>query len=119
MTVKSESGLFVVARIGWQRNTQTQYFDFLYGVKGQTEEIDASGEKQRLHIAICPDGNGQFIRLAEHNCEIESDMQYSATERRVLPQVLRIKSVELNKICEAVFSTSNPNEVVLIDLRFV
>jgi hypothetical protein len=115
----SESGLFVVARTALQRDTQIEYFDFLFGVSGQTEHVDDSGEKQRPHITIYPDGNGKFIRLSGHNCEIESDMQYSSGVRQVLPQMMRIKSLDTGQTIEVVFSTETPNVVVLNELRFI
>ena len=115
----SESGLFVVARTGLQRDTQIEYFDFLFGVSGQTERVDDSGEKQRPHITIYPDGNGKFIRLTGHSCEIESDMQYSSEARQVLPQLLRIKSLDTGQTIEVVFSTEAPNVVVLNELHFI
>lgn len=115
----SELGLFVVARTRLQRNTQIEYFDFLFGVRGQTESVDDSGEKQRPHITIYPDGNGKFIRLSGHNCEIESDMQYSSESRQVLLQQLRIKSLDTGQVIMVVFSMENPNVVVLNELRFI
>lgn len=119
LKTKSESGLFVVVRTGLQRDTQIEYFDFLFGVSGQTERMNDAGEKQRPHITIYPDGNGKFIRLSGHNCEIESDMQYSSDARQVLPQLLRIKSLDTGKTIEAIFLTEPPNVVVLNELRFI
>lgn len=114
----SNSGLFVVARIGLQRDTQIAYFDFLFGMRGQSENVDESGEKSRPHIALYPDGNGKLIRLSGHNCEIEGDMQYHAETRQVLPQQLRIKSPDLGETIEVTFSTENPTHVVLNAIRF-
>lgn len=115
----SESGLFVIARTGLQQDTQIEYFDFLFGVAGQAESVGDSGVKQRPHITIYPDGNGKFIRLSGHNCEIESDMQYSSGARQVLPQLFRIKSLDTGQTIEVVFSTETPNVVVLNELRFI
>ena len=114
----SNSGLFVVARLGLQSETQIEYFDFLFGVKGQSEEVNESGEKQRPHITLYPDGNGKFIRLSGHNCEIEGDMQYNAGTHRVLPQQLRIKSSDLGETIEVTFSTEHSALVVLDAIRF-
>ena len=114
----SSSGLFVVARTGLQRDTQIEYFDFLFGVRGQSESVDESGEKQRPHIALYPEGNGKFIRLSGHNCEIESDMQYLSGARQVLPQQLRIRSTDSGQTIEVAFSAGNPNEIVLNEIRF-
>lgn len=114
----SGSGLFVVARIGLQRDTQIAYFDFLFGMRGQSESVDESGEKQRPHIALYPNGNGKFIRLAGHNCEIEGDMQYYAGTRQVLPQQLRIKSTDFGETIEVSFLTENTEGVVLNAIRF-
>jgi hypothetical protein len=114
----SPSGVFVVARTGIQRDSQIEYFDFLFGISGQSEDIDESGKKQRPHITIYPDGNGKFFRLSGHNCEIEGDMQYSAEVQRVLPEQFRIKSIDFNETIEVEFSTENPDEVVLSEIRF-
>lgn len=118
LKANSESGLFVVARVGQQRDTQIQYFDFLFGVRGQSESVDESGEKQRPHIALYPSGNGKFIRLSGHNCEIEGDMQYNAGTRQVLPQQLRIKSTDFGETIEVTFSTEISEQVVLHAIRF-
>lgn len=118
LKVTSDSGLFVVARIGLQRDTQIAYFDFLFGMCGQSESLDESGDKSRPHIALYPDGNGKFIRLSGYNCEIEGDMQYHAETCQILPQQLRIKSSDLGETIEATFSTENSAQVVLNAIRF-
>jgi SEC-C motif len=114
----SASGLFAVARVLLQRDTQIQFFDILFGVRGQSEEADDSGEKQRPHIALYPDGNGKFIRLSGHDCEIEGEMVYRPGTRQVLPQLLRIKSNDLEETIEITFSTENPSRVILSAIRF-
>jgi hypothetical protein len=119
LKAKSDSGLFVVARTGFQGDTEIAYFDFLFGMSGQSEGVDDLGIKQRPHIYLYPDGNGKFIRLAGHNCEIESDMQYCSSAHQVLPQKLRIKSIDFGETVEVIFSTENPDEVVLTEIHFI
>jgi hypothetical protein len=114
----SKSGLFVVARTGLQRDTQIEYFDFLFGMLGQSESVDESGEKQRPHIALYPNGSGKFIRLSKHNCEIEGNMQYVAGEHQILPQQLRIKSIDSGETIEAMFSAENTEQIVLKSICF-
>ena len=119
LKAKSKSGLlFVVARIKLDGATQIECFDFLFGARGQSEYADETGIKQRPHIALYPNGNGAFIRLAGHNCEIESDMTYHSEKRQVIPQQLRIKSTDSGQAIEVEFSAENPDEIVLNDIRF-
>ena len=114
----SNSGLFVVARIRLQRDTQIEFFDFLFGRRGQDENVDETGQKQRPHIAFYPDGNGKFIRLAGHNCELESELQYSATSRQVVPKKLLIKSADFAETVELMFSFSSSGPTVLENICF-
>lgn len=119
LKAKSKSGLlFVVARIKMDGVSQIECFDFLFGERGQSEDADESGVKQRPHIALYPNGNGAFIRLAGHDCEIESDMKYCSEKRQVIPQQLRIKSTDSGQTIEVEFSAENPDEIVLNDIRF-
>jgi hypothetical protein len=119
LKAKSKSGLlYVVARIELDRETQIECFAFMFGVCGQSEHTDESGIKQRPHIALYPDGNGAFIRLAGYNCEIESDMTYHSEKHQVIPQQLRIKSTDSGQTIEVEFSAENPDEIVLNDIRF-
>ncbi len=119
LKAKSKSGLlFVVARIKVDRATQIECFDFLFGERGQSEHVNESGEKQRPHLVCYPNGSGAFIRLSGHNCEIESDMQYHADARQVVPQQLRIKSTDSGQTIEVEFVAENPNRIVLNEIRF-
>ena len=120
LKAKSKSGLlFVVARIKVDRATHIECFDFLFGERGQSEQVDESGEKQRPHLALYPNGNGAFIRLSGHNCELESDMQYHAGSRQVVPQQFRIKSTDSGQTIEVEFAAENPNQIVLNEIRFI
>lgn len=114
----SNSGLFVVARIGLQRDTKINFFDFLFGRHGQDESVDEAGQKQRPHIAFYPDGNGKFIRLASHNCELEGELQYSASSRLVVPKKLLIKSADFAETVELMFSLSSSGPTVLESICF-
>jgi SEC-C motif len=120
LKAKSKSGLlFVVAQIKVDRATQIECFDFLFGERGQSEHVDESGKKQRPHLVLYPNGNGAFIRLSGHDCEIESDMQYQAGARQVVPQQLRIKSTDLGQTIEVNFTAEKPNEIILSEIRFL
>lgn len=120
LKAKSLSGLlFVVARIKKDHATQIECFDFLFGARGQSEKVNELGIKQRPHIVLYPDGNGAFIRLSGHNCEIASDMEYFAGKRRIIPQHLRIKLTDSGQIIEVEFTAKNPDEIVLNEIRFV
>lgn len=104
---KSNSELFVIARIGKQRDTEFNYFDLLFGRQGQDESIDESGRKNRPHIAFYLDGNGKFIRLADHNCELEGELQYSASSGQLVPRKLLIKSADFAETVELMFSVNS------------
>lgn len=118
LKANSNSGLFVVARTGFQRDSKIGYFDFLFGMRGQSEGVDESGYKQRPHIALYPDGNGKFIRLRGHNCELEADMFYCVGTRQIVPQQLRIKSLESGETVAITFSADNPAEIILTKIFF-
>jgi hypothetical protein len=115
---KSSYGLFVVARICLQRHSQIEFFDFLFGRRGQDENVDEAGQKQRPHIAFYPDGNGKFIRLAGHNCELHGELQYSATSREITPKKILIKSADFRETVELVFSFSSSGTTVLESICF-
>lgn len=118
MKLKSESGLFVVARIETHRDSGVRCFGFLFGAKGQPEVFDANGIKLRPHIAVCPDGNSNFIRLSGHDCEIESILNYSNCDKEIFPNVLRIRSQAFSEILEVVFSI-NGGSIILDEMRFI
>jgi len=115
---KSNSGLFVVARIRLQHDTQIEFFDFIFGRCGQDESVDEAGQKQRPHIAFYPDGNGKFIRLAGHNCELEGELQYSAASRLVVPKKILIKSADFAETVEIMFSFTSSGPTVLERICF-
>jgi len=118
LNASSKSGLFVVARICLQYDTQIEFFDLLFGRRGQDERIDEAGHKGRPHIAFYPDGISKFIGLANHNCELEGELQYDASSRQVAPKVLRIKSAYFAEIVELVFSSSSSGPTVLDSICF-
>lgn len=72
----SKDGFFVVVKRKFQRNTGLPYLQVLFGRKGQSEALDASGTKPRPHVDFHPDGNGKYVRLTGHDCEIEGQMRY-------------------------------------------
>ena len=114
----SSTGLFAIARVRTQSDTGQQYFDLLFGTSGQTENLDSNGIKQRPHIAIHPDGNGKFIRLAGHCCDLESEMTYSPVTRQVVPQVVRIRSTTHREVLVVNFSRNPSGEIVLDGISF-
>ena len=120
MTVKSESGsLFVIAGTQMDRVTKIKCFDLIFGERGKTENLDGAGEKQRPHLVFYPDGNGAFIRLAGHDCEIESEMHYNSTEKQIVPSALRIKSNLYKELILIEFSMKDKNHVILDKMSFI
>lgn len=114
----SPTGLYAIARVGTQRDSGQQYFDLLFGTSGQAEEVDAEGVKQRPHIAIHPDGNGKFIRLAGHSCEFESEMTYQLAARQIVPSAVRVRSIEHQEVLELRFTQEPTGRVVLEEICF-
>ena len=118
MRISGHSGLFVIARVRVQRDTQKPYFDFLFGEKEKSEGIDDKGMKDRPHITLTPDGNGKFLRLGCYNCELEGDMSYSASENIIYPNCFRINPIDFSETLEVSFLYSN-NNVSLNEMRFI
>jgi hypothetical protein len=119
LKAESASGLYAVARIGTQRSTGASYFDVIFGTAGQSELPDASGLKSRPHIAIAPDGNGQFLRLHGHSCEIESLLTYTSEECKISPNLFVIRSFDHQERLELVFGSENDGTQVLNEIRFI
>lgn len=119
LKAKNDSNLFVIASVKLQRNTGFNYFDILFGEQGQSEDKNEDGNKQRSHIAFYPDGNGKYIRLASHLCEIEGDLQYNSNSRLVIPQKIRIKSIKFSVIIELSFLFENDNSIILEKINFI
>ncbi len=115
----SQTGLYAIARVRTQHDSDQQYFDLLFGTSGQAEEVDAKGIKQRPHIAIHPNGNGKFIRLAGHSCELESEMTYQPRARQVLPRAVRVRSLEHKEVLELRFAQDTTGSIVLEEIHFV
>jgi hypothetical protein len=113
----SKNGFFVVVTIQEQLKTGLPYVQVLFGREGQSEALDASGVKPRPHVNLHADGNGKYVRLGGHDCEIEGHMEYSGTPRTVKPFVFRVRSLELKVTAEVVFST-NSEEHVVQEIRF-
>lgn len=105
LKAKSPSGGFVIARIDLQRDTNTQYFDFLFGKSGQPEEADNAGRKNRSHVAFFPDGNGKFLRLAGGQCELSCEQRYLPGEKMVVPRIAKIRSPHFTEQLVAQFVT--------------
>lgn len=117
MKATSISGGYAIAKIGRQLNTQQDYFDFLFGLKGQAEIIDPSGRKERSHIALFPDGNGKFIRLEGDGCEISTEQSYVAADNLILPRKIKIRAPQFQEMLVAEFSATD-SVVELVSISF-
>lgn len=95
--VKSPKGLFAIIRIKHQGDADFDFFDILFGVQKQDESKDQDGRKDRAHLSIYPDGNGKFIRLSSHQCELESELGYDAVQKNIFPSKLTIHSTEFSE----------------------
>ena len=119
MKLSSPTGMFAIIRIRTQGDDGSQYFDVLFGRSGQSEDIGESGLKQRPHIAVAPDGNGKFLRLDGHQCEIESSMRVESSSGPIYPESYRIRSLELSTCIELRFVRTEPNVIELQGASFV
>ncbi len=106
LSAASPSGGFAVAQVRLQRDTQLEYFDFLFGSKGQPEVVDETGRKNRPHVALHPDGNGKFLRLEGDGCEIATEQDYSAASKTIVPRKVRIRSPRFSETLVAEFTVS-------------
>jgi len=94
LKIKSESGLFAIVRIKEQRDTNSLYYDIYFGKKGKEESVDDSGQKNRPHIALYPDGNGKFIRLSGYKCNLKSNLNYCPSNKTIYPSSIEIHSIQ-------------------------
>lgn len=117
LKAKSPSGGFVIARIDLQRDTNTQFFDFLFGKSGQPEEADNEGRKNQSHVAFFPDGNGKFLRLAGGQCELSCEHRYHPEEKMMAPRIAKIRSPHFTEQLVAQFATID-GTVVLQSIVF-
>lgn len=117
LKASSPSGGFAVAQIRLQDDTQLEYFDFLFGAKGQTEFVDDTGRKNRPHVALHPDGNGKFLRLADNGCEIATEQEYFAAAKSIVPCKVKIRSPHFSETLVAEFTASG-GAVELMSIAF-
>lgn len=119
MKASSPSGGFAIARICRQSDTQLEYFDFLFGSKGQSENVDDAGRKSRPHVALHPDGNGKFLRLEGEGCEFSTERDYFAAAQvpSIVPRKIKIRSRQFSETLVAKFIASG-TAVELVSLGF-
>jgi hypothetical protein len=117
LRTSSHSGGFAVAQIRLQNNTQLEYFDLIFGSKGQAEFVDDAGRKNRSHVTFHPDGNGKFLRLAGHECEIATEQVYSATDKSIVPRKAKFISPHFSETLVAEFTATN-GTVELVSITF-
>lgn len=111
------NGLHVTVYIGLQRNTGRNFLCILFGRSGQKEEINSEGVKNRPHIEVYPDGNGKFIRIKSHCCEISSECTYEPVTGETKILSLIIVSKELRESVELKFNHSK-DEIILESVEF-
>jgi len=117
LKASSPSGGFAVAQVKLQRDTQLEYFDFLFGSKGQSEAINDSGRKNRSHVALHPDGNGKFLRLEGGGCEIATEQDYLSVPQSIVPRKVKIRSPQFSETLVAEF-TAFSTAVELVSIAF-
>ena len=118
MRCVSESGLFAIVRLAVQRDTQVGYFDVIFGTKGQDERVDESGQKNRPHIALHPDGNGKFLRLSSHRCELEGNMAYLPKRQNIAPVSFRVRLLDCDEALCLLFTSAESSTIMLESVHF-
>ncbi len=119
LKINSDTGLFAVIRVSYQRDEEFKYLDVLFGSKGQPETIDEKGKKDRPHIAFYSDGNGKFIRLSGYDCELKSNLGYDQDNKDIYPSCIEIYSYEHSqKIVMDFEFNSGKRKVILKDAYF-
>lgn len=119
LKIDSETGLFAVIRVKSQRDKGFEYFDVLFGPKGQSELINEKGEKERPHIAFYSEGNGKFIRLSGYDWELTSKLEYDPASKNIYPSCIEIYSDEHSeKIVMDFEFNSDERKVTLKDAYF-
>ena len=88
--IESSAGLYALMSLGYQRDQNFQYFNILFGAKGQPETVDPEGRKSRPHISLYPDGNGKFIRLSQYKCVLHSRLNYDPSTGVISPATISI-----------------------------
>lgn len=88
--IESMGGMYALIKVGYQRDEDFQYFDILFGAKGQPETVDSEGRKSRPHIALYPDGNGKFIRFSDYKCTLQSRLNYDPNTKVITPALINI-----------------------------
>jgi hypothetical protein len=112
--IKSDTGLFAIIRIATQRDAGFQYFDLLFGQKGQSEQVDETGSKMRPHIAFYPTGNGKFVRLSGFDCEIKGELGYDVKGKTVFPSSISIESNEHSETISLSFDFSKEDKIAVL-----
>lgn len=114
----SESGFFAVAKVKTQRDIGQGYFDLIFGAGGRQVKLDEDGRKNRPHISLSPDGNGKFLRLSGHRCEVQAEMVYLPELHRISPVTFRVRLVEHGETLCLAFVHEESACVVLQSIHF-
>lgn len=118
--IKNEDGLYCIVRIVKQRDEDLFFFDIIFGIQGEKETVDSSGQKNRPHIAFYPDGNGKFIRLSEYDCELKSSMSYMRKSKSIYPEQVAVTANKYNTSILLKFTfDEHARQVVLESVEFM
>lgn len=119
MKASSENGLFASVWIGHQRDQDFDFFNLVFGKKGEADTRDVDGQKRRPHIAFYPCGNGKFVRVREFGCAIHGVLKYDALHKTITPSHVRIeiKNYEELLLLDFTFDQSD-STVILTNVKF-
>lgn len=112
--IKSDTGLFAVIRVVKQRDSDFQYFDLLFGQKGQLERRDEKGDKMRPHIAFYPTGNGKFVRLGGFDCEVKGELGYDVKGKTIYPSAISVVSGGYSETISLNFDYNKENKIIVL-----
>lgn len=118
--IDSVDGMYAVVWMATQGDGDFRYFEIIFGAKGQPESVDSDGLKRRPHIALFPDGNGKFIRLAGYRCALRSQLNYDPATKSISPAIVVIDCLDWGERLTLKFEYHpDDSSVVLTEVTFV
>jgi len=115
LKAKNDKGLFCVVRVRHQQNEGLHFFDVLFGVQGEKEELSDQGIKNRPHLAFYPDGSGKFIRLSGNDCVLSTSLTFKKESNSIYPSYVEVKTKSLDASILLFFGFDDIRESVILE----
>jgi hypothetical protein len=119
LEASSRSDFWAKVRVKTQGDTGLEYVDLLFGKKGQPEEHDEKGIKNRPHVTFHMDGNGKFFRFSGYNCTVESEMRLNGNLGVITPVSSKISFPDSSECLRLSYSVLADGCIALDDLQFI